>query len=144
MVSGIYECRIKVYLFWSYCHISRWQLRDPKVRKMKELLERTQSSYLPSFKNIERDVEAGKIGKANGFLVNMKLLPMSTMPQSRLPHQTQRTLFVLFSRSVDGGTGHHHVSETSWRSHWRLWGGGFSWAAPQARPTDARGLSDLE
>lgn len=35
------------------------QLRDPKVRKMKELLERTQSSYLPSFNNIERDVEAG-------------------------------------------------------------------------------------
>ncbi|XP_072167681.1 dynein beta chain, ciliary [Diadema setosum] len=33
------------------------QLRDPKVRKMKELLERTQSSYLPSFNNIERDVE---------------------------------------------------------------------------------------
>ncbi|XP_071797739.1 dynein beta chain, ciliary isoform X1 [Asterias amurensis] len=34
------------------------QLRDPKVRKMKQLLERTESSYLPSFKNIERDVEA--------------------------------------------------------------------------------------
>jgi dynein heavy chain len=37
-----------------------FQLRDPKVRKMAELLERTQSSYFPSFKNIFRDVVAGK------------------------------------------------------------------------------------
>ncbi|XP_067673689.1 dynein beta chain, ciliary-like [Haliotis asinina] len=34
------------------------QLRDPKVRKMAELLERTKSSYFPSFKNIFRDVVA--------------------------------------------------------------------------------------
>ncbi|XP_077869744.1 dynein beta chain, ciliary-like [Saccoglossus kowalevskii] len=32
------------------------QLRDPKVRKMAELLEKTQSSYFPTFKNIFRDV----------------------------------------------------------------------------------------
>ncbi|XP_064623162.1 dynein beta chain, ciliary-like [Lineus longissimus] len=32
------------------------QLRDPKVRKMAELLEKTNSSYFPSFKNIFRDV----------------------------------------------------------------------------------------
>ncbi|XP_077979817.1 dynein beta chain, ciliary-like [Glandiceps talaboti] len=34
------------------------QLRDPKVRKMAELLEKTQSSYFPTFKNIFRDVVA--------------------------------------------------------------------------------------
>ena len=34
------------------------QLRDPKVRKMAELLERTQSSYFPVFKDIFRDVVA--------------------------------------------------------------------------------------
>ena len=36
------------------------QLRDPKVRKMAELLEKTNSSYFPSFKNIFRDVVAGE------------------------------------------------------------------------------------
>ena len=46
------------------------QLRDPKVRKMKELLERTESSYLPSFKNIERDVEAGMSWKLNSNLLS--------------------------------------------------------------------------
>ncbi|XP_062567134.1 dynein beta chain, ciliary-like [Saccostrea cucullata] len=34
------------------------QLRDPKVRKMAEILERTQSSYFPTFKDIFRDVVA--------------------------------------------------------------------------------------
>lgn len=36
-----------------------FQLRDPKVRKMAEILERTQSSYFPTFKDIFRDVVAG-------------------------------------------------------------------------------------
>ncbi len=36
------------------------QLRDPKVRKMAEMLEKSNSSYFPSFKNIFRDVVAGE------------------------------------------------------------------------------------
>nr|P39057.1 RecName: Full=Dynein beta chain, ciliary [Heliocidaris crassispina]BAA00827.1 dynein beta-heavy chain [Heliocidaris crassispina] len=49
------------------------QLRDPKVRKMKELLERTQSSYLPSFNNIERDVEAA-LTEAQDINIHLKPL----------------------------------------------------------------------
>jgi len=37
-----------------------FQLRDPKVRKMAELLEKTGSSYFLSFKEIFRDCVAGK------------------------------------------------------------------------------------
>ena len=36
------------------------QLRTPKVRKMAELLERADSSYFPSFKEIFRNVVEGK------------------------------------------------------------------------------------
>ena len=35
------------------------QLRDAKVRKVAEMLERANSSYFPSFKNIFRDVVEG-------------------------------------------------------------------------------------
>ena len=35
------------------------QLRDSKVRKMAEMLEKANSSYFPSFKNIFRDVVEG-------------------------------------------------------------------------------------
>ncbi|CAH1795230.1 unnamed protein product [Owenia fusiformis] len=49
------------------------QLRDPKVRKMAELLERTQSSYFPSFKNIFRDVVAAL---AEAQDINMFLKPL--------------------------------------------------------------------
>ncbi|XP_071954573.1 dynein beta chain, ciliary-like [Antedon mediterranea] len=49
------------------------QLRDPKVRKMKELLERTNSSYLPTFKNIERDVEAA-LTEAQDITTHLKPL----------------------------------------------------------------------
>ena len=36
-----------------------FQLRDPKVKKMLELLEKIDSSYYPVFKDLFRDVEAG-------------------------------------------------------------------------------------
>ena len=36
------------------------QLHDVKVRRMAELLEKTQSSYFPAFKKIFKDVVAGK------------------------------------------------------------------------------------
>lgn len=36
------------------------QLHDIKVRRMAELLEKTQSSYFPAFKKIFKDVVAGK------------------------------------------------------------------------------------
>ncbi|XP_071813348.1 dynein beta chain, ciliary-like isoform X2 [Apostichopus japonicus] len=52
------------------------QLRDPKVRKMKLLLERTESSYLPSFKNIERDVEAA-LTEAQDIYTHLKPLQRS-------------------------------------------------------------------
>ncbi len=35
------------------------QLRDPKVRRMAEMLEKSRSSYYPSFKNIFSDVVEG-------------------------------------------------------------------------------------
>ena len=37
------------------------QLQDTRVRKMAELLERTQSSYFPAFKQMFIDVRAGKL-----------------------------------------------------------------------------------
>lgn len=37
------------------------QLQDPRVRKMAELLERTQSSYFPFFKQMFIDVRTGKL-----------------------------------------------------------------------------------
>ena len=37
------------------------QLRDPKVRKMAELLEKSNSSYFPSFKSMFRDVVMGRL-----------------------------------------------------------------------------------
>ena len=37
------------------------QLRDPKVRKMAELLEKSNSSYFPSFKSMFRDVVLGRL-----------------------------------------------------------------------------------
>ncbi|KAK6170907.1 hypothetical protein SNE40_019193 [Patella caerulea] len=49
------------------------QLRDPKVRKMAELLERTNSSYFPSFKNIFRDVVAALTEAQD---INMYLKPL--------------------------------------------------------------------
>ncbi|KAJ8318719.1 LOW QUALITY PROTEIN: hypothetical protein KUTeg_003810 [Tegillarca granosa] len=49
------------------------QLRDPKVRKMAELLERTQSSYFPTFKDIFRDVVAA-LEEAQD--INMYLKPL--------------------------------------------------------------------
>lgn len=36
------------------------QLSDPKVRKMAELLEKTKSSYSPSYKSTFRDVVEGE------------------------------------------------------------------------------------
>ena len=36
------------------------QLREPKVRRMAELLEKTESSYFQVFKDMFRDVVAGK------------------------------------------------------------------------------------
>ena len=41
------------------------QLRDPKVRKMAQLLEKTNSSYFPAFKEIFRDVVSGKDNSKN-------------------------------------------------------------------------------
>ncbi|GFN78401.1 dynein heavy chain 9, axonemal, partial [Plakobranchus ocellatus] len=49
------------------------QLRDPKVRKMAELLERANSSYFPSFKNIFRDVVAALTEAQD---INMHLKPL--------------------------------------------------------------------
>ncbi|XP_013068368.2 dynein beta chain, ciliary [Biomphalaria glabrata] len=49
------------------------QLRDPKVRKMVELLERANSSYFPSFKNIFRDVVAALTEAQD---INMHLKPL--------------------------------------------------------------------
>ena len=37
------------------------QLRDPKVRKMAELLEKSNSSYYPSFKSMRSDVVFGRL-----------------------------------------------------------------------------------
>ena len=37
------------------------QLREPKVRRMAELLEKADSSYFPVFKDMFRDVVAGEI-----------------------------------------------------------------------------------
>lgn len=37
-----------------------WQLCNPKVRKMAELLEKTNSSYCPAFKNLFRDAVSGR------------------------------------------------------------------------------------
>lgn len=37
------------------------QLRDQKVRKMAELLEKTGSSYFPAFKTIFREVVSGAV-----------------------------------------------------------------------------------
>ncbi|KAL8567548.1 hypothetical protein ACOMHN_054362 [Nucella lapillus] len=49
------------------------QLRDPKVRKMAELLEKTNSSYFPAFKNIFRDVVAALQESRD---INMYLKPL--------------------------------------------------------------------
>ncbi|XP_070581054.1 dynein beta chain, ciliary-like isoform X2 [Ptychodera flava] len=49
------------------------QLRDPKVRKMAELLEKTQSSYFPTFKNIFRDVVAA-LTEAQDISLHLKPL----------------------------------------------------------------------
>ncbi|XP_076453714.1 LOW QUALITY PROTEIN: dynein beta chain, ciliary-like [Babylonia areolata] len=49
------------------------QLRDPKVRKMAELLEKTNSSYFPAFKNIFRDVVAAL---QESHDINMYLKPL--------------------------------------------------------------------
>lgn len=49
------------------------QLRDTKVRKMAELLEKTNSSYFVSFKEIFRDVVAGLTEAQD---INMYLKPM--------------------------------------------------------------------
>ncbi|XP_013396327.1 dynein beta chain, ciliary isoform X2 [Lingula anatina] len=49
------------------------QLRDPKVRKMAELLEKTNSSYFPSFKNLFRDVVAALTEAQD---INMYLKPL--------------------------------------------------------------------
>lgn len=38
-----------------------WQLRDPKIRKMADLLEVSNSSYFPVFKEIFRDVVEGML-----------------------------------------------------------------------------------
>lgn len=49
------------------------QLRDPKVRKMAELLEKTNSSYFPSFKNLFRDV-VSSLTEAQD--INLHLMPL--------------------------------------------------------------------
>ncbi|CAG5123285.1 unnamed protein product, partial [Candidula unifasciata] len=49
------------------------QLRDSKVRKMAELLQRANSSYFPSFKNIFRDVVAALTEAQD---INMHLKPL--------------------------------------------------------------------
>ncbi|XP_033732158.1 dynein beta chain, ciliary-like [Pecten maximus] len=49
------------------------QLRDSKVRKMAELLERTQSSYFPTFKDIFRDVVAALTEAQD---INMYMTPL--------------------------------------------------------------------
>lgn len=48
------------FLFYLLIFIQT-QLRDPKVRKMAELLEKTQSSYFPSFKKTFQDVVTGTL-----------------------------------------------------------------------------------
>ena len=49
------------------------QLRDQKVRRMAELLERSNSSYFPSFKNLFRDVVSAL---AEASDINLHLMPL--------------------------------------------------------------------
>ncbi|RDD42081.1 Dynein beta chain, ciliary [Trichoplax sp. H2] len=68
------------------------QLRDPKVRKMAELLEKTQSSYFPSFKKTFQDVVTG-LNEARDISIHLK-------PLKPLLEDLEQTEFDAIKKSI--------------------------------------------
>ena len=101
------------------------QLRDPKVRKMAELLERTNSSYFPSFKNIFREVVEGRFivfFQIFSHLYLIRFYPKKKEGWYDFLYKTEKIMtFVLILTQRWPKRRTSTFTWSRWGTYWRMW-----------------------